>query len=75
MNVNDLIDGDFGQNAQKSLNNSIAQLHMGDKRKPQLTLSRLNKLRKLRELKKYQRMKRDDLAKIMYGIPSEDAGF
>lgn len=43
-----------------------------DTRKPVLTLKHLNRLKKMRAVQKLENLKRQDLLKIMYGIPAED---
>ena len=71
MNVQELVNDDFGNNAQETDNNTIAQRKLGDSRKPVITLASLGKLRRLKELKKFQEYRRNDLAKLMYGVKEE----
>lgn len=71
MNVQELVNDDFGNNAQETDDNTIAQRKLGDHRKPVITLASLGKLRRLKELKKFQEYRRNDLAKLMYGVKDE----
>jgi hypothetical protein len=60
------------QNPYKTDDDQEAMLHLGDTRKPQLTLKHLNKLRKMRELRRFERMQQHDMLEIMYGAaPTE----
>jgi hypothetical protein len=45
-----------------------------DTRKPLLTLKHLNRLKKMRAVQKLENLKRQDLLKIMYGLPKEESG-
>jgi len=47
-------------------------LHLGDTRKPKLTLRHLNKLRKMRELRRFEKMQQNDFYELMYGVPKEE---
>jgi hypothetical protein len=47
-------------------------LHLGDSRKPKLTLKHLNKLRKMRELRRFEKLQQNDFHELMYGIPEEE---
>lgn len=71
MNVQELVNDDFGNNAQETDDNTIAQRKLSDHRKPVITLKSLGKLRRLKELKKFQEYRRNDLAKLMYGVKDE----
>jgi hypothetical protein len=75
MLLNELFNSDFGEDSRKTANDNLAKKRIGDKRKPQITLQKLNSLRKLRELKKFEKLKQQSLVKIMYGGKAESAGF
>ncbi len=47
-------------------------LHLGDNRKPVLTLKHLNKLRKMKELRKLEKLQQHDFLQVMYGLPEEN---
>lgn len=47
-------------------------LHMGDTRKPKLSLKHLNKLRKMRELRRFEKMQQGDFHELMYGTAAEE---
>lgn len=75
MLLTELFNSDFGEDSRKTANDNLAKKRIGDKRKPMITLQKLNQLRKLRELKKFEKLKQDQLVKIMYGGKAETAGF
>lgn len=75
MMLTEIFHSDFGETPQKTENDKISTLHLSDKRKPKITLAKLNKLRKLREFKKFQKMKRTSLINVMYGKKSESPSF
>lgn len=70
----ELFNSDFGEDSRQTANDNLAKKRIGDKRKPQITLQKLNSLRKLRELKKFEKLKQQSLVKIMYGKSSDGAG-
>jgi hypothetical protein len=60
------------KNPYQTDNDQEAMLHLGDTRKPKLTLKHLNKLRKMKELKRFEQMQKHDFLEIMYGQPEEE---
>lgn len=52
----------------------INQRHLGDTRKPKLTLRHLNRLKKMRALKQLEALKREDVLTIMYGATDDQGG-
>lgn len=58
-------------NPYKTDDDQLAQKHLGDTRKPKLTLRHLNKLRKMKELRKFDLMKQEEFIQNMYGQSSE----
>lgn len=65
----DIEDGFYSVNRDK-----IDGRDIGDTRKQELTLRKLNKLKKTRALKSLDQMKRQDLLGVMYGDPEGDSG-
>jgi len=59
-----------GQNPYNQGTDDEDMLHMGDSRKPRLTLKHLNKLRKMRELRRFEKLQQSDFNELMYGIPA-----
>ena len=47
-------------------------LHLGDTRKPTLTLRHINKLRKMRELRRFEKLQQSEFHALMYGTPAEE---
>lgn len=60
------------KNPYQTTDDQEAMLHLGDTRKPKLTLKHLNKLRKMKELKRFEQMQKHDFLAIMYGQPEEE---
>jgi len=61
-----------GQNPYNQGTDDEDTLHLGDTRKPKLTLKHLNKLRKMKELRRFEKMQQSEFHQIMYGIPEEE---
>lgn len=45
-----------------------------DTRQPKLTLAQLARLRHIRAMKKLEKLQREDVLELMYGIPDETEG-
>jgi len=69
--VNDSIGGSTDQ---KTHDDELLTLKIEDKRKPKITLKKLNSLRKLREFKRFEDMKQQSLVQKMYGAGADDMG-
>jgi hypothetical protein len=66
--MEDLPLGHYNPQADKHQHRSL-----GDTRKPQLSLRKLNRLKKLRALRQLENLKHEDLLQAMYGEPAADA--
>ena len=55
-------------------NDALQRRDKGDTRKPKLTLEQLNKLRKVREIKRAEEIEHDKFVRVMYVIPTQEAG-
>jgi hypothetical protein len=60
------------KNPFQTVDDQESMLHLGDTRKPKLTLRHLNKLRKMKELRRFEKLQQHDFLEIMYGVPKED---
>ena len=60
------------ENPYNQGNDDEDTLHLGDSRKPKLSLKHLNKLRKMRELRRFEKLQQGDFNELMYGIPEEE---
>ena len=77
MELNELFESSVGGNSnQKTHEDQLLTLKIGDKRKPKITLKKLNSLRKLREFKRFEDLKNKSLVQKMYGSGGDDiSGF
>lgn len=53
--------------------NNYDQRQLSDTRKPELTLSHLNRLKKMRAARNLENLVRRDVLELLYGVPSEEA--
>jgi hypothetical protein len=75
MKLNELFESSVGgSNNQKTHEDQLLTLKIGDKRKPKITLKKLNSLRKLREFKRFEDLKNKSLVQKMYGSGGDDLG-
>lgn len=76
MKLNELFESSVGgDNAQKTHQDEITRLKLDDKRKPKITLKKINSLRKLREFKRFEEIKHQSLVQKMYGGAEDTSGF
>lgn len=48
--------------------------HLGDTRRPVVTLRKINKLKKMRALRQMEKLKHQDLLDVMYAQPDDQGG-
>lgn len=75
MILNELFESEVGgETPQETTDDMITRLKKEDKRKPKITLKKINTLRKLREFKRFEELKNKSLVQTMYGGGEDDGG-